>query len=169
MFCCSSQDEVSKFVYELKATQINDILQQAKRNDNNISDVGIYKNTNIKIIILKGNYIINKKEESQRSDQNGQGKVPFFPPGGVQKNNNFSQQNNNMNLIGNNNMNGMIGLNNNNQNGNWNGQNNQINQQIQNNMIRKEVENLIYIIIDIKNIFKKLKYPFKRDKKDNKY
>ena len=169
MFCCSSQDELSKFIYELKATQINNILQQTKRKDNNISDVRIYKDTNIKIIILKGNYIINKKEESQRSDQNGQGKIPFFPPGGVQKNNNFSQQNNNMNLIGNNNMNGMIGLNNNNQNGNWNGQNNQINQQIQNNMIRKEVENLIYIIIDIKNIIKKLKYPLKRDKKDNKY
>ena len=63
MLCCCNQDELNKLIYMLKIYQIQDILQQTKRKDNDVSDVGIYKNTNIKVIILKGNFIINKKEE----------------------------------------------------------------------------------------------------------
>ena len=106
-------------------------MKQTKRKDNNIPEIGIYKNTNIKVVILKGNYIINKREESHHSSQNKQEeKVPLIPQG---IKNNYVQIEQN-------------------------------NQQVKNNIIRKEVENLIYIMIDMKNINKKVKEPLAKDK-----
>ena len=47
MICCYNQDELAKLIYELKINQIHYILRQTRKKDNNIPDIGIYKNTNI--------------------------------------------------------------------------------------------------------------------------
>ena len=66
----SNEEEFNSFMNLLKFTKINSILQQAKRIDNNYPDIGIYNNTNIKIIILNNkNYTIPKKEEINTNKQ----------------------------------------------------------------------------------------------------
>ena len=47
MICCYNQDELAKLIYELKINQIHHILKETRKKDNNIPDIGIYKNTNI--------------------------------------------------------------------------------------------------------------------------
>ena len=67
MICCQNEDEINGFINGLanKQMNINSILQQTKRIDNNNPYIGSYNNTNIKVIIInQQNYTINPKQES---------------------------------------------------------------------------------------------------------
>ena len=157
MICCYNQDELAKLIYELKINQIHYILRQTRKKDNNIPDIGIYKNTNIKIVIIREKYIINNRE-----------KAPFFPQGEIQNNNKNNQQNQDKNFNGSHNMwNVLNGQNNGTPNFNAKvfGQNNLNNNNINNGGMnfRKEIENLINILIDMKKITKKLKVPLNKN------
>ena len=156
MICRYNQDELAKLIYELKINQIHYILRQTRKKDNNIPDIGIYKNTNIKIVIIREKYIINNRE-----------KAPFFPQGEIQNNNKNNQQNQDKNFNGSYNMwNVLNGQNNGTPNFNAKvfGQNNLNNNSINNGGMnfRKEIENLINILIDMKKITKKIKVPLNK-------
>ena len=70
IFSCSKQNEMKLLIEDLKTNPIHVILQKTKRNDNNIKDVGKYKNTDIIIVILKGKYIIEQKKEIKKEVEN---------------------------------------------------------------------------------------------------
>ena len=75
MICCCNETESYKINKELmnEKININSILQQTKRIDNNNPLIGLYNNTNNKIIIIQGSYSINKKQEVH--NQQGQGQA----------------------------------------------------------------------------------------------
>ena len=68
MMLCQDFGDLKKLFDELKTLPIQNILLNTKRKNNNISDIGIYKNTNIKVYIIQGNYIINQREEELKQE-----------------------------------------------------------------------------------------------------
>ena len=70
LFCCSKQNEMTQLKEDLKTSQIHVILQNTKRIDNNIPEIGKYKDTNTKIIVLKGHYFIKQKKEIKNEIEN---------------------------------------------------------------------------------------------------
>ena len=159
----SDEGEFKMLVNLLKFTKIDFILQETKIINNNYSNIGIYSNTNIKIIILNNKYTIHKKEETNLNTQA------------------FLQQHIKERGYG---FRGNIYDNMNNEQNEQNWQNNQIirkdlkpttyNQPVKKNdlnnvPIRKEIVNFIYIIIDMKKIIKKMKKPLVQNSQYEKY
>ena len=66
MICCYNKNESDKINNELmnEKININSILELTKRIDNNYPYMGLYNNTNNKVIIIQGSYSINKKQDA---------------------------------------------------------------------------------------------------------
>ena len=162
IICYSSKEEFEMLANLLKFTKIDMILQQTKRINNNINDIGIYNNTNIKIIILNNKkYIIPKKEESNINNINQQ-MIPLIKQEEALKQQNI-KNNKNKRPFSQTNKNKII--------------NKYVHElpynQTMNNIIkveiRKEIDIFIYIIIDMKKIIKKMKMPLNQNSKCERY
>ena len=143
---------------------INSILQLTKRIDNNNPCVGLYNNTNNKVIVIQGNYALNKKEEIH--NQQGQGQANNI--------NIHQQQMQGYDQLKNNNAgNGQFVRNNNQQFAGSNSNHSNPNQFKQANQMIPEMKHQIKIIlnliIDFKVIRTKRKWPLNKNSKYEKY
>ena len=163
MICCENKNELNKFIDEFITNHINIdiILQNSKRINNNINNIGEYKNTNNHVVIIKGNYYINKKEEIYHHPSKSQGNFSFSQINVAniqQKLKDFSlnkydniikkkeqDNNNNFNIIHND-----IQI---------------IPPKPPQNLIKKEIKTILNLIID----FKKIKLPLNKNTKYEKY
>ena len=152
MIYCQEKAEFEELCNELKSNQIeiNIILQRTERENNDNPNIGIYNNTNIKVIILSGNYTMG--EDYPNLDQN-----PIFQ-GGIVNIKKLQKQMEGLSLNVNQNMNG------NNIQGN-----NGINQlkprsytKIKKD-IKREIKNILYVLIDMKLIRKKMNISLNKD------
>ena len=145
---CQDFGEIKKLFEELKIHSIQNILQDTKRINNNIPDFGIYKNTNTKIIIIQGNYNINKNEEKIH--------VVNISP---KKNNHAKEQKINIQIKDEVQIDALKN------------DSNKDKPPIINNdtIIKKEIKNIIDIIIDFYIIRRKRKVPLNKNSKLEKY
>ena len=153
----------NKFINE--KININSILQQTQRIDNNNPNIGIFNNTYNKVVIIQGKYSINPKQEISHPQIQGQA---FQDVVGDVKS--FQQQFQNLSLGQNHNNYG--------QNAQFGGNNqqfncpnfNQVNQQPQKNVeIKQEIKLILNMIIDLKIIRTKRKWPFNQYTRQEKY
>jgi hypothetical protein len=163
MICCKDANELSKFNNKFinEKININSILQQTQRIDNNNPNIGIFNNTYNKVVIIQGKYSINPKQEISHPQIQGQA---FQDVVG------FQQQFQNLSFGQNHNNNG--------QNAQFGGNNqqfncpnfNQVNQQPQKNIeIKQEIKLILNMIIDLKIIRTKRKWPFNQYTRQEKY
>ena len=166
MICCCNKNESDKINNELmnEKININSILQLTKRIDNNNPYIGLYNNTNSKVIVIQGNYTLNKKEEIH--NQQGQGQANNI--------NIHQQQMQGYDQLKNNNAgNGQFVRNNNQQFAGSNSNHSNPNQFKQANQMIPEMKHQIKIIlnliIDLKVIRTKRKRPLNKNSKYEKY
>ena len=162
-----SNEGESKMLSDLlKYTKIDIILQQTKIINKNFPDIGIYNNTNIKIIILNNKkYTIQKEEETNVSTkavlQKNMREVGYGFRGDIYNDNNNGQNGQYKNIQ---NIKNDIKATTYNQQ-----RKNSLNNNFNNMQIRKEIENFIYIIIDMKKIIKKMKMSLVQNSQYEKY
>ena len=89
MICCQGGNELKNLANKIMNEKINIdiILQQTKRINNNNPNIGYYNNTNNIVIIINGNYFI--KENQKLFQEQGQGQVN---QGGIPNINSVQQQ-----------------------------------------------------------------------------
>ena len=163
MICCYNKNESDKINNELmnETININSIMQLTKRIDNNNPYIGLYNNTNSKVIIIQGSYSINKKQDA------------FNQPGPVSQGNQINinaQQNQGFSLDNKNNnaQNVQLGGNNNPQSLGSNS--NQVRPPEYGHLEMKyQIKIILNMIIDLKIIRKKRKWALNKNTNIEKY